>query len=171
MKASSVNQPSLPWDSGITPGSAFWRSGLVIASLLFAGQIIYFEGMTFSRNPTFRPSLEKLCGQLSCQLPAYKNPAEFTVLQSSLAVLPDRSRLFSATISNKAAFTQPYPNLKLTLLDYAGYPSARRIFRPQDYLAQLPAASAILPGASTAISLNIAAPKSKVGGYTFELIY
>ncbi len=164
MKASSANQQDR--------GGAYWRSGLVIASLLLAAQTMYFEGTAFSRNPTFRPSLEKLCSQLNCRLPAYKNPVEFTVLQGSLIVLPDRSQLFRAVIRNRAAFAQPYPNLELTLLDYAENPFARRIFRPQDYLPKAQAAtSAMLPDATAAISLNIATPKTKVGGYTFKLIY
>jgi len=45
-------------------------------------------------------------------------------------------------------------------------------FRPQDYLPEaLITASAMLPVATTTISLNIAALKTKVGGHTFELIY
>lgn len=128
--------------------------------------------MAFCRNPAFRPSLEKICGQLNCWLPAYQNLAEFSVLQGSLSALPDHSQLFKTVIRNRAAFSQPYPNLELTLLDYAENPFARRIFRPQDYLAKAQAAtSAMLPDATAAISLNIAAPKSKVGGYTFKLIY
>jgi len=133
---------------------------------------MYFEGTAFSRNPEFRPSLEKLCGQLNCQLPVYKNPDEFVVLQSSLSALPDRSQLFRAVTRNRAAFTQPYPSLELTLLDYAENPFARRIFRSQDYLINAQAAtSAMRPDATAAISLNIAAPKTNVGGYTFKLIY
>ncbi len=144
----------------------------MIASLLLLGQIVYFEGMPISRNPVFRASLEKLCGQLNCQLPAYKNPAEFAVLQGVLSALPDRSQQFRAVFRNRAAFAQPYPNLELTLLDYAENPFARRIFRPQDYLINAQAAtSAMRPDATAAISLNIAAPKTKVGGYTFKLIY
>ncbi len=167
MKASSAN----PFDRKIVPGSAFWRSGLAIASLLLLGQLAYFEGLAFCRNPTFRPSLEKLCGQLNCQLPVYKNPAEFAVLQGALSALPDRSQQFRAVIRNRAAFAQPYPNLELTLLDYAENPFARRIFKPQDYLAKTQATtSAMRPDATAAISLNIAAPKTKVGGYTFKLI-
>lgn len=164
MKASSANQPDR--------GGAYWRAGLVIASLLLAGQLVYFEGTAFSRNPEFRPGLEKLCGQLNCRLPVYKNPDEFVVLQSSLSALPDRSQLFRAVIRNRAAFAQPYPNLELTLLDYAENPFARRIFRPQDYLINAQAAtSAMRPDATAAISQNIAAAKTNVGGYTFKLIY
>lgn len=164
MKASDVNQPAR--------SRTLWRSGLVIASLLLAGQIIYFEGMPFSQNPAIRPKLEKLCRQFNCRLPAYKNPAEFAVLQGSLSALPDRSQLFRAVTRNKAAFAQPCPNLKLTLLDYAENPFAQRIFKPQEYLTKHQAASsAILPDATAVINLNIAAPKIKVGGYTIEFIY
>lgn len=164
MKASSANQPDR--------GGIYWRVGLVIALLLLAGQIVYFEGSALSRNPAFRPSLEKLCRQLNCRLPVYKNPDEFAVLQGSLIALPDHSQLFRAVIRNRAAFAQPYPNLELTLLDYAENPFARRIFRPQDYLAKTQTAtSAMFPDATAAISLNIAETKNKVGGYTFKLIY
>lgn len=106
---------------------------------------------------------------MSCQLPAYENLDEFAVLQSSLSALPDHKQLFRAIISNRAAFAQPYPNIELTVLDYAENPSARRIFRPQDYLPEALVGSAVQPGARTVISLNIAALKTKVGGYTFKL--
>jgi hypothetical protein len=161
----------LPWNREIVPGRSYWRIGLIVALLILGGQIVYFEGVTISRNPIFRSSLEKICRQLSCQLPAYENLDEFAVLQSSLSALPDRTQLFRAIISNRAAFAQPYPNFELTVLDYAGNPSARRIFRPQDYLPETLIGSVMRPDASTIISLNIAALKTKVGGYTFELIY
>jgi len=171
LTASSANPP-LSWNRKIAPGNAYWRSGLVIAVLLLVGQIVYFEGMTICRNSAFRPSLEKLCGQLNCRLPVYKNPAEFAVLQGALSTLPDRSQQLRAVIRNRAVFAQPYPDLELTLLDYAENPFARRIFRPQDYLFNAQAAtSAMRPDATAAISLNIAAPKTNVGGYTFKLIY
>jgi len=74
-------------------------------------------------------------------------------------------------IRNRAAFAQPYPNLELALLDYAENPFARRVFRAQDYLLKTQAATSVMsPDATAAISLNIAAPKTNVGGYTFKLI-
>ncbi|MGZ8159397.1 MAG: DUF3426 domain-containing protein [Methylobacter sp.] len=172
MKASSANQPCLPWDREIVPGCGYWRAGLVLAILLLIWQIVYFEGATLSRNPAFRSGLEKICRQLDCKLPAYKNLDEITVLQGSLSALHDRSLLFRVIIRNQAAFAQPYPNLELTMRDYAGNPFSRRIFLPQDYLPKARVATAvILPDATGEISLNIVALKTKVGGYTFELTY
>jgi hypothetical protein len=161
----------LPWNREIVPGRSYWRAGLVAALLILGGQIVYFEGVTISRNPLYRSSLEKICRQLNCKLPAYENPDEFAVLQSSLSALPERNQLFRATISNRADFSQPYPNLDLTLLDYSGDPFTRRIFKPQDYLPETLIKPVVQPDASMVISLNIAALKTKVGGYTFKLIY
>lgn len=162
----------MSWDREIVPGKAYWHIGLIIALLLLVGQIVYFEGTALSLNPAVRRGLEDICRQLNCRLPAYRNLDQFAVLQGSLSILPDRSQLLRASVSNQAAFAQPYPNLQLTLLDYAENPFSRRTFRPQDYLTEAPnATSTMLPGAITAISLNIAAPKTKVGGYTLKLIY
>jgi len=162
----------LPWSRESMPGSAYWSVGLVIALLLLVGQIVYFEGYHFSQNPIFRPVLEKICTQLSCRLPAYKNPDEFTVLQGSFTALPDHAYLFKAVISNQAAFTQPYPNVRLTLLDYTGKPFTHRVFRPKEYLHEALITTPVMTAdASAEIDLNIAAPETKVGGYTFELTY
>jgi hypothetical protein len=144
---------------------------LIIGLLLLAGQVMYFEGYYFSQNPVFRPVLEKICTLLNCRLPAYKNPDEFTVLQGSFTALPDHANLFKAVISNPAAFTQPYPNVRLTLLDYTGKPFTHRVFRPQEYLPEDSTTPVMISDATAEIGLNIAAPETKVGGYTFELTY
>lgn len=168
----SLSATDLSWSQEAVPVSAYWGVGLIIGLLLFVGQIVYFEGYHFSQNPIFRPVLEKICGQLNCRLPAYKNPDEFTVLQSSFTASPDHTHLFRAVISNQAAFTQSYPSIKLTLLDYTGKPFTHRVFTPQEYLPKDPiTAPVMISDATTEISLNIAAPKTKVGGYTFELTY
>ncbi len=164
--------PQLPWNRENSRTSIHWRGGLIFGLLFFIGQLVYFEGYTFSQKPTFRPVLEKICAQLSCRLPAYKNLDEFTILQSSLSALPDHTHLFKAVISNQAAFTQTYPNITLTLLDYAGKPFTHRVFSAQEYLPKDSiTTSAMISDATTEISLKIATPDTKVGGHTFELTY
>ena len=162
----------LPWNQETSSTSIHWRAGLIFGLLFFMGQLVYFEGYTFSQKPTFRPVLEKICAQLNCRLPAYKNLDEFTILQSSLSALPDHTHLFRAVISNQAAFTQTYPNITLTLLDYAGKPFTHRVFSAQEYLPKDSiTTSAMISDATTEISLKIATPETKVGGHTFELTY
>jgi len=167
----NLSAKSLPWDKESEPGNAYWRAGLVISLLLLIGQVIYFEGYALSQNPALRPGLEKLCQQLNCHVPVYKNLDEFTLLHGSFNPLPDQNYLFQAVISNQAAFTQAYPNIKLTLLDFNGKAFAHRIFRPRDYLPEASVTTDMASDATTEISLQIAAPKTKVGGSTYELIY
>ena len=92
-------------------------------------------------------------------------------MHGSFAALPDHNYAFKAVISNQALFKQPYPNIKLTLLDFDGTAFAHRIFQPHDYLPPHADATGIAADAGAEINLNIAAPQTPVGGYTFELMY
>jgi hypothetical protein len=148
----------------------YWRTLSILGFIALLLQFIYFEGPTLTQNPSLRPWLEKFCQPLACQLPIYRHLEELAV-QGSLTTQPDQSMAFSAVISNHGAFPQTYPKLKLSLLDYEGMPFSQRIFEPHDYL---PDASAkpllIMADDNREISLSLAAPNTKVGGYTFELI-
>jgi predicted Zn finger-like uncharacterized protein len=166
-----LSSSRLPWDKASLPGNTFWKTGLVIGLLALIGQIVYFEGYAFTQNPAFRPSLSKLCQLIKCQLPVYKHLDEFSILQGSFTPLPDQNYAFRLVMSNQAFFAQPYPNIKLTLFDYSGNAFARRVFQPRDYLPENTDANAMAADATTDISLKIAAPKTKVGGSTFDLIY
>ncbi len=169
----SDNQSSrhLPWDKESKSGNAYWGAGLVIGLLLLIGQIVYFEGYAFSQNSAVRPVLAKLCRLINCQLPGYKNLDEFTLLHGSFTPLPDQNYAFKVVISNQAYFSQTYPNIKLTLLDYNGNAFAYRVFQPRDYLPEDSIETLMAPDATTEFSLKISVPKTKVGGSTYELIY
>jgi predicted Zn finger-like uncharacterized protein len=160
----------LPWEPVKTAGRAYWQAGLILGLFLLIAQIVYFEGYALSQNPAFRPHLEKICERLNCPLPVYKNLDDFNVLQGSFVLLPDRNYAFRAVITNQADFPQNYPTIKLTLLDYNEKPFAHRVFYPQDYLPETNGATVMIPDKTTEISLTIAAPATKVGGYTFKLI-
>ncbi len=161
----------LPWEKAASPGKTYWRTGVFLGLLALITQATYFEGYALSQNLSVRPSLEKLCQHLNCQLPAYQNPDELTVLHGSLTPSSDQNYAFRAIINNQAAFAQPYPNIKLTLLDYTGKPFTHRIFAPQDYLPQPSKTIAMAADATLNINLPIAATKNPIGGYTFELTY
>lgn len=166
-----LSSRNLPWDKANLPGNNFWRTGLVISLLVLIGQIVYFEGYAFTQNPAVRPGLIKLCQQIKCELPVYKNLDEFSILHGSFTPLPDQNYVFRVVMSNQAAFPQPYPNIKLTLFDYSGNVFAQRIFQPLDYLPEDAVKSLMTADATTEISLKIAAPKTKVGGSSFDFIY
>lgn len=161
----------LPWETSKRPVSRYWAVGAIFGMLLLAGQFFYFEGPALLQKPTVRGWAETLCERLSCRLPVYRNLDDFEVLHRSFEALPDGHYVFRIVFSNQAAFRQNYPNLKLTLLDFAGTPLARRVFLPPDYLADSSEKKWMAANKTAEISLKIAAPQTKVGGYDFELTY
>jgi predicted Zn finger-like uncharacterized protein len=170
-KTQSPPAQSLPWDKKITPNTAYWGAGLAAGVLLLMAQIVYFEGHALGQNPAVRPALEKLCGMVNCHPPVYRNLDEFTLLHGSFTPLPDQNYILRVVITNQAAFAQTYPGIKLNLFDYNGEAFASRIFQPRDYLAEKTDAALMPPNETTEIKLTIAAPKNKIGGTTFELVY
>ncbi len=147
---------------------SFWGLGYSICIILFIFQIVLFEGYNLTQNATVRPWLEKTCGYFDCQLPRYKNLNEFTILHGSFEPAANKHYIFKAAFTNQSAFEQALPSIKLTLLDFTGHAFAKRIFHPQEYSNQ--AHDLIEPDMSEEITMEIAAPSTKMGGYRFEFI-
>lgn len=161
----------LPWEEPkAATNNRYWQIGALVSFITLIGQGLYFEGHAITQNNKLRPTLAKLCLILHCRLPIYQNTDELTVLQSSFTDLPNRHHAFKTVIVNLAVFTQPCPKIKLTLLDFGGKPFTYRVFGPQDYLTN-PATAVLAPNAALDATLNIAAIKTPIGGYNFELSY
>jgi len=159
-----------PWIENHDRWQKVWLIGLPLGVVLLLVQGFYFEGGRALQNPKFRLALEKLCGVLHCGLPDYRNLAELSVLHNSFSPLPNGHYAFKLVVSNDAEFSMRYPVIGLTLLSYEGQPFAQRLFQPREYLAGQQ--NAYLAANSAAeISLEIAAPKTKVGGFHFDLSY
>lgn len=160
----------LPWDRKQQAKPIYWNLGLGFGLILLLTQLIYFEGPRLSQQPGLRLWIEKICAQLGCNPPAYKNNAEFEVIHRSFTQAPDQHYDFRIVFSNQASFRQNYPDINLTLLNFSGEPFAHRVFSPKDYLPDASIAQAIEADATTEINLKIAAPKTKVGGYDFDFL-
>jgi Protein of unknown function (DUF3426) len=162
----------LPWEIEKKAINVNWFIGAIIGLVLLFGQFIYFEGGKLSQNIAYRPALEKLCQWLSCQLADYENLAEFAVLQGSFTPNADNTISFKAVIANQAGFKQKLPNIKLILRDYNEQLIAQRIFSPKDYLVNTKRTNnSIAADETVEVGLTIAAPKTPIGGYNFDLIY
>lgn len=167
-----TDQERLPWEMEKRQFNVNWFVGVVVGFLLLVGQAVFFEGDNLSQNPAYRPHLEQLCRWLGCQLADYENLAELVVLQGSFSSAADNAIVFKAVINNQSAFRQRLPNIKMTLLDYNDQLFAQRVFMPTEYLASSAYSNySIEPDESIEASLTIAATKTLVGGYNFDLIY
>jgi len=137
--------------------------------ILLAFQVYFFEGYSLTQNSKVRPWLEKICKPLKCQLPAYQNSEEFSILHGSFEPATNKKYyIFKAVFVNQSDFKQNHPSIKLSLQDFRGQTTAERVFHPQDYLKN--GEIQIEPEQSAEITLNIVAPSKKMGGYSFELI-
>jgi hypothetical protein len=156
-------------DKKNTPiNSLLWSLGCLAGLLLFLVQVYWIERDKLSQNPEQRVWLEKICRSLPCHLPAYKNLDEFEVLHSNFQ-LQDNHYLFQIILSNQADFKQPYPHLKLSLLDFNNHAFAERVFYPSEYLST-PSTELMAVSDVIEVNLKLALPTQTVGGYTFELI-
>lgn len=161
----------LPWETVSSPVNVNWTLGLLISSVVLIGQLIYFENGKWSQNTAFRPRLEKICGWLGCKLRAYKNSDELTVLSGSFVPKDDNTIEIREIINNQAAFNQPLPNIKLTLLDYNEQFIGQRVFTPTEYTSTTGKDFVLAPDATFEINFSIAAPETSIGGHTIEFTY
>lgn len=122
-----------------TRGGAWpWVLGSFALVLTLSAQAVYtFPAELAGRFPQFRPVLGEACAWLHCDLALPRMPDQLFIEASDLQVL-DATRpaevLLTATIRNRAAVTQELPLIELTLLDRLNQTSARKVFRPADYL-------------------------------------
>jgi len=121
-------------------GSWFWVLGCLMLVLTLPAQALYiFPTELVARVPTLRPLLAEACGWLYCNVGLPRIPDQLFIEASDLQVL-DTARpgevLLTATIRNRASVAQELPLIELTLLDRLNQPSARKVFRPVDYLVR-----------------------------------
>lgn len=157
------------WEKESQPDSEYWRLGVYLAFVSLIAQIVSFEGYGFTQNPKLRPLLAAICKPIHCPLPDYQNLNEFNVI-GSFNPTPDKNYELRAAISNQADFAQPFPDLKLTLLNYNGDPFASRVFKPRQYLPGYTKKATLNPEETKEINLKILAPKSMIGGSNFKVV-
>lgn len=145
-----------------------WLYSVIAGLVLFSLQLIYFESSSIAQNKSFRPWLEKVSNIYDWPLEPYKDLQAITVLDASLESTASGAYLFKMGLVNQAEFTQAYPSIKLSLIDFVGRTFAQRVFKPEEITHK--SINEIKPEAVTQISMIISAPANKIGGYHFELI-
>lgn len=170
--AETSMRETLPWEIEKAPISVNWYAGFMLGCLVLAGQLIFFETKNLTQNASYRPKLEIIANWFGYTLPAYQNINELELLQGSLGTNDGGKLWFKAAINNQAAFEQKLPNIELELLDNDGQVFAERIFVPKEYLANGSRTNFfIAPDETVQASLQIAMPKTSMGGYHFDITY
>jgi hypothetical protein len=149
------------------------RHGIAIVvalSLLLVVQVLLADRVQLAADARWRPAVETACAVLRCQVPAWREPAAFTLVQRD--VRPDPARpgalRVAASFRNDARWAQAWPLLVLTLSDADGRAVGFRAFTPSEYLGKAPAQATLASGASAVVALDVIEPGPGVVAFTFD---
>ncbi|THD09400.1 zinc-ribbon and DUF3426 domain-containing protein [Metallibacterium scheffleri] len=138
-----------------------WRLLALLLTLGLGAQLVWIERAALTQNALTRPWLRRACQILHVPPPQVRDLALLQLGARDIRPHPEvpGALLISATLHNRAPWTQPYPQLEVSLSDLSGKPVAQRVFAPDAYLGSAVLAARGLPaGASAAISLEVHDP-------------
>lgn len=171
-----ANEPELP--PALVPDER--RGPGVLSSLLWSVAILALTGTLLlqyavhnrdllARQEALRPWMEKLCAVADCTLPPRRDLSAIDLIDRRVQSHPryEGALLISATLVNRANFTQPYPVVEVVLDDLNGQHIASRRFKPKEYLVENPG-DGFRPGAEAHLLLEVADPGQDAMSFEFN---
>ncbi len=143
---------------------------VVVLAVLLILQLLLADRARLAADARWRPTLHVLCAALFCELPPWREPAAFTLLQRDVRQhpsIPGALRV-SATFRNDGRWSQPWPRLRLILSDANGRPAGQRDFRAEDYLGGPASQPELASGESATVAMDILEPAARIVGYDFS---
>lgn len=143
---------------------------IAVLSLLLLVQVLLADRVHLAADARWRPLVQGACAVLRCEVPAWREPAAFTLLQRDVRPNPAKRGALhvAASFRNDAPWPQAWPTLLLTLSDADGRAVGFRAFTPAEYLGKAPAADTLASGASAAVALDVIEPGPDVVAFTFD---
>lgn len=141
----------------------------VLAALLLL-QLLLAQRDELATQARWRPLLTGVCAVLRCDLPAWREPAAFALLDRSVQPRPGAAGVLriSASFRNDAHWAQPWPTLRLTLSDVDGREAGARAFAPGEYRRGHAAADVLAPGQSALVEFDVIEPAPNIVAFSFE---
>lgn len=149
------------------------RRGIAIVAalaVLLVVQVLLADRAQLAADARWRPLVQGACAVLRCDVPAWREPAAFTLLQRDVRPNPAKRGVLhvAASFRNDAQWAQAWPTLVLTLSDADGRAVGFRAFTPAEYLGKAPAQATIASGASATVALDVVEPGPGVVAFTFD---
>jgi len=149
-----------------------WPQIVLIAalSLTLLLQILVVDRAQLAADAQWRPAIALLCTALRCDLPPWREPAAFRLLERNVAPDPSKPGVLHVTASfrNDAQWPQPWPKLLLTLSDVDGRLAGARLFEPREYLGQVATENGLASGQSASVAMDIVEPAPQIVTFTFD---
>lgn len=142
----------------------------MVLALALIAQLFFSQRAQLAGDARWRPLVMQACTLLRCNVPAWREPAAFSMLSRDVIAVPGRAGVLrvQASFRNDAAWPQPWPALQLTLSDANGRPLGARRFLPRDYLDDAPEQALLGPGQATQLAFDIVEPAPGVVSFDFR---
>jgi hypothetical protein len=139
-------------------------------SLTLVLQILVVDRAQLAADAQWRPTIALLCATLRCDLPPWREPAAFRLLERNVAPDPSKPGVLHVTASfrNDAHWPQPWPKLLLTLSDVDGRLAGARLFEPREYLGRAATENGLASGQSASVAMDIVEPAPQIVTFTFD---
>lgn len=149
-----------------------WKIVVLPLALLLIVQVIHHHRAELARHPTLGTALMDAYQTLGLHLTPDWNLHAYGVKQWGVALDTETPGTLKvrASITNNAAFAQPYPLLKLVLEDRWGDQVRAREFQPAEYLDAGTASDRLLAPAQQAnATISIVDPGPDAEGFRFDV--
>lgn len=147
-----------------------WAVGSLLLVLALAAQLVHHYRQDLVRDVRLGPPLRAAYERLGLALPPGTDLAALELRQSGEESRANGRLEVRARLTNRAAFAQPYPILRLQFEDRFGSVVAKRDFEPAEYLKDPTLASGTLAaGASGEAELLIVDPGVEAVGYRLDV--
>lgn len=125
----------------------------------------------YAQDERFRPYLSLFCRVAACELPARRDTYSFSITHTRVELHPDVPGALNITVKlvNQAGFSQPYPDLQLTLIDRVGRVIGRRTFSPDSYLGT-DEPNLLESGELASVDFDLVQPNEKAVGFVVEIV-
>lgn len=150
--------------------TAAWWLGSIFLILLTLFQLKQYFLVDLAQFDAIRPYLVAVCHYAGCEVPPRGEFALIELIDTRVNPHPDTPDALRVTASliNRAAFEQLYPNIQVTLTDRVGRIVGRRTYSPKQYLGS--DGKNLTPNIVERITLDLAHPDESAVGYELELV-
>lgn len=153
-------------------GGMWWRISLpLVAVLVLAGTWAHVQRGKLLRVPAGEAVLGSIYSLLGMDVAPDWRPGEFQVLRSEAVASGDRPGTLNVAIEfqNGAAFAQPYPDIRVVLLDRFGQRLGTHDFEPQQYLESYSADTRLPARERIRTSVTVPDPGARADGFRVDL--
>lgn len=148
----------------------FWPAASLLLGAALVAQIVFLVPPAMAGHQSLRPVARVLCSLSGCELPPRQALDQLRLASRDVRAHPSvpGALIISATLVNRAPFTQAYPVLEISLGDLQGDQVALRRFPPSAYLPEsVDVSEGMAPDGRVQVSLEVVDPGEAAVAFRF----